>query len=298
MPEPTASHAPAAVLPAATHLGPAELVVTDVARSVRFYRDGVALDADERGPRGAALTSGGRDVLLLTEAPAARRAGRNAGLYHFALLFRPRATSSRAGRGAARGDAHPDPGRIRPRHRRGDLPRRPRRQRHRAGGRPPARRVAGAGPGDVRRRPRSRSTWRALLATVEGAPLEPARRHRRDGGTRAPPRRRPRPRPCAFYRDGARPRAAGGAPPERRSCPRAATTITSPSTRGAARGVPPAPADALGLRPGSTVLVPDADALDDLERRLAAAGIAAERDAGGGLVVRDPAGNALVVAVG
>jgi catechol 2,3-dioxygenase len=62
-------------------------------------------------------------------------------------------------------------------------------------------------------------------------------------------------------------------------------------------GVPPAPADAVGLR-RFHVLVPEARVLDDLRRRLATAAVPTELAAGGGLVVRDPAGNALEVAVG
>jgi hypothetical protein len=46
------------------------------------------------------------------------------------------------------------------------------------------------------------------------------------------------------------------------------------------------------------VLVPDAGALDDVGRQLAAAGVAARREADGTLVARDPSGNAIAVAVG
>ena len=294
MPEPTAGHAPAPVLPAATHLGPTELVVTDLARSVRFYRDVIGLDADERGPGGAALTSGGRDVLLLAEAPAARGAGRHAGLYHVALLMPSRLELARVAarlvatrtpiQGASDHGTHeaiyladPDGNGLelaadRPRAEWPDV-------RDHA--------TYGGGPQPL--------DQASLFALVEDAPRE-ARAgagvtvghvHLHVGDLDAAVR---------FYRDVlglelqvALPSAAflsaGGYHHH----------VAVNTWRG--EGVPPAPADAVGLR-RFAVLVPDADALDDLEHRLAAAGIAAERDAGGGLVLRDPAGNALAVAVG
>jgi catechol-2,3-dioxygenase len=63
----------------------------------------------------------------------------------------------------------------------------------------------------------------------------------------------------------------------------------------AGEGVPPAPAGASGLR-HLTVALPDRDALAGLAGRLAAAGVPAA-DALGGLLVRDPAQNAILLTV-
>ena len=63
----------------------------------------------------------------------------------------------------------------------------------------------------------------------------------------------------------------------------------------AGRGVPPAPAGASGLR-HFTVALPDRDALTGLAGRLAAAGVPTA-DAPGGLLVRDPAQNAILLTV-
>jgi catechol 2,3-dioxygenase len=61
-------------------------------------------------------------------------------------------------------------------------------------------------------------------------------------------------------------------------------------------GVPPAPSGTVGLR-HHTMLVPDAADVDAARARIEAAGVAHE-PYDGGLLVRDPAGNALVIAVG
>lgn len=77
----------AAALPAALTLGPAELIVTDLDRSVAFYTDVLGLRLHGRDAHGAALGDGEQEVLRLVADPAAKRAGRHAGLYHVALLF-------------------------------------------------------------------------------------------------------------------------------------------------------------------------------------------------------------------
>jgi catechol 2,3-dioxygenase len=69
-----------------TRLGAVELTVTDLERSIRFYEDAIGLRLRERAEGRAALGGGADDLLLLVEEPGARRAGRHAGLYHFALL--------------------------------------------------------------------------------------------------------------------------------------------------------------------------------------------------------------------
>jgi catechol 2,3-dioxygenase len=94
-----------ATLPATLRLGPVHLTVTDLERSIEFYEASIGLrkgsdplsDPDSRGltPR-AVLGAGGEDLLVLAEEPDARRAGRHAGLYHFALLHPSRLELARA----------------------------------------------------------------------------------------------------------------------------------------------------------------------------------------------------------
>jgi catechol 2,3-dioxygenase len=75
------------VLPATLRLGAVHLTVTDLDRSVAFYEDAVGLRLHRREDPVAAMGAGEEDLLVLYEEPEARRAGRHAGLYHFALLF-------------------------------------------------------------------------------------------------------------------------------------------------------------------------------------------------------------------
>ncbi|WP_205697860.1 VOC family protein [Conexibacter sp. SYSU D00693] len=75
------------MLPDGLRLGPAELVVRDLERSIAFYRDVLGLRVHARDERSAALGAGEEDVLRLHLVPDARPAGRHAGLYHVALLF-------------------------------------------------------------------------------------------------------------------------------------------------------------------------------------------------------------------
>jgi catechol 2,3-dioxygenase len=85
-----------ATLPATLRLGPVHLTVTDLDRSVEFYESSIGLRASRRGDREAVLGAGGEDLLVLVEEPDARRAGRHAGLYHFALLHPSRLELARA----------------------------------------------------------------------------------------------------------------------------------------------------------------------------------------------------------
>jgi catechol 2,3-dioxygenase len=77
-------------------LGPLHLTVTDLDRSVAFYQDPIGLRLHSREDPEAAMGTGGADLLVLHEEPAARPAGRHAGLYHFALLFPTREELARA----------------------------------------------------------------------------------------------------------------------------------------------------------------------------------------------------------
>jgi catechol 2,3-dioxygenase len=85
-----------AVLPDTLRLGAVELTVTDLDRSVDFYERSIGLRVRERSEGRAALGAGGEDLLVLVEDPHARRAGRHAGLYHFALLYPSRLELARA----------------------------------------------------------------------------------------------------------------------------------------------------------------------------------------------------------
>jgi catechol 2,3-dioxygenase len=97
----TPPHARAGVSPRATlaadlRLGPVHLTVTDVDRSVAFYRDALGLRTHRREDRTAALGAGDGDLLVLVEERAARPPGRHAGLFHVALLHPSREELARA----------------------------------------------------------------------------------------------------------------------------------------------------------------------------------------------------------
>jgi catechol 2,3-dioxygenase len=92
----SASTAQPGTLPAGLRLGPVHLTVTDLARSVPFYESSIGLQLARREGSEAALGAGGEDLLVLTEEPSARPAGRHAGLYHYALLHPSRLELARA----------------------------------------------------------------------------------------------------------------------------------------------------------------------------------------------------------
>ncbi len=83
-------------LPDGLRLGPVHLTVTDLDRSIGFYESAIGLQLARRDGSDAALGAGGQDLLVLVEEPDARRAGRHAGLYHFALLHPSRLELARA----------------------------------------------------------------------------------------------------------------------------------------------------------------------------------------------------------
>ena len=90
------SVSPAPTLPATLRLGPVHLTVTDLDRSVEFYERSIGLRIQRREDGVAALGAGAGELLLLFEQPEARRPGRHAGLYHFALLHPSRLELGRA----------------------------------------------------------------------------------------------------------------------------------------------------------------------------------------------------------
>jgi len=88
--------APTDRLPDRARLGAVHLVVTDLDRSVAFYQDAIGLRLHRREDPVAAMGAGGEDLLVLHEEQTSRRAGRHAGLYHFALLVPSRAELARS----------------------------------------------------------------------------------------------------------------------------------------------------------------------------------------------------------
>jgi catechol 2,3-dioxygenase len=83
-------------LPATLRLGAVHLTVTDLDRSVGFYENAIGLRLHRREDSVAVMGAGEEDLLFLYEEPGARRAGRHAGLYHYALLFPSREELARA----------------------------------------------------------------------------------------------------------------------------------------------------------------------------------------------------------
>ena len=83
-------------LPATLRLGAVHLTVSDLEGSVAFYRDAIGLRLHRREKAVAAMGTGGEDLVVLYEEPGARRAGRHAGLYHYALLYPSRVELARA----------------------------------------------------------------------------------------------------------------------------------------------------------------------------------------------------------
>src|SRR4051794_33860628 len=81
-----------------TRVGAVELTASDLDRAIAFYQDRLGLQQHGREDDTAALGAGGEDLVVLTENPSARPAGRHAGLYHFALLHPSRVELARAAR--------------------------------------------------------------------------------------------------------------------------------------------------------------------------------------------------------
>jgi catechol 2,3-dioxygenase len=96
MTSPPSTHPDGATLPATLRLGPVHLTVTDVDRSVAWYQRALGLRVHRHEPTRAELGDGETVSLVLAEDPSARRAGRHAGLYHYALLFPTREELARA----------------------------------------------------------------------------------------------------------------------------------------------------------------------------------------------------------
>jgi catechol 2,3-dioxygenase len=82
-------------LPASTAVGAVHLTVSDLERSLEYYRTSIGLDVLEEGVGRASLGAGGRELLGLVEQPGAQPARGATGLYHFALLVPERAELAR-----------------------------------------------------------------------------------------------------------------------------------------------------------------------------------------------------------
>ena len=67
-------------------MGAVELTVSDLERSLDYYRRAIGLKVREQGGGRASLGSNGSELLVLHEVPGARPAPRSTGLFHFALL--------------------------------------------------------------------------------------------------------------------------------------------------------------------------------------------------------------------
>ena len=83
-------------LPANLSLGPVELTVTSLDRSIEWYETALGLRLHSSADGIAALGDGTTVALRLVEDPQAQPAGRHAGLYHYALLYPSREELARA----------------------------------------------------------------------------------------------------------------------------------------------------------------------------------------------------------
>jgi catechol 2,3-dioxygenase len=82
-------------IPPDTRMGAVHLTVSDLERSLDFYRTAVGLDLLERDDGHASLGAGTRELLVLVEENGARPATGHTGLYHFALLLPERVDLAR-----------------------------------------------------------------------------------------------------------------------------------------------------------------------------------------------------------
>ncbi|HEY1367047.1 MAG TPA: VOC family protein [Gaiellaceae bacterium] len=81
-------------LPPTASVGAVHVTVSDLDRSLDYYRRSIGLKLLERDD-GRASLGGGSELLVLVEEPGARPAPRSTGLYHFALLLPERVDLAR-----------------------------------------------------------------------------------------------------------------------------------------------------------------------------------------------------------
>jgi catechol 2,3-dioxygenase len=92
------------VIDPATHIGAVHLTIRDLDRSIRFYEAHLGFTLHQRDGRAARLGAGGADLLVLTECEQAPRVRGATGLYHFAILVPSRIELGRALRRLAETD--------------------------------------------------------------------------------------------------------------------------------------------------------------------------------------------------
>ncbi len=280
----------AAQLADATRVGAVHLTVADVDRSVAYYQDSLGLRQHWRGDSQAAMGAGEEDLIVLTEVPGARPAGRHTGLYHYALLYPSREELARAIMrlvatrtpidGASDHGTHeaiylPDPdgngielAADRPRDRWPDFS-------------APGGFAAGPAPLDVDDLMKTVAGEQPTRHAAPGLRMGHVHLHVADLGPA-----------LTFYRDGLGFEVMAQLP--------SAMFVAAGGYHHhlgfniwKGRGVPPAPADAVGLRHW-TLVVPDDDDLAAVRDRLTAQGAAVEgREEG--LFAHDPSGIALLV---
>lgn len=91
-----AAGAPAtAEISAGTTMGPVELTVSDLGRSLDYHRETVGLRLLDQSDGRAVLGAGGRELLVLLESPGASPGAGYTGLYHLALLLPERTDLAR-----------------------------------------------------------------------------------------------------------------------------------------------------------------------------------------------------------
>lgn len=78
-----------------TTVGAVHVTVSDLGRSLAYYRNAIGLDLMDEGEGLASLGSGERELLVLVEEAGARPGGGYTGLFHFALLVPERADLAR-----------------------------------------------------------------------------------------------------------------------------------------------------------------------------------------------------------
>ena len=91
-----ADFAPAPQLPDTLRLGRVHLTVSTLDGSIAFYERALGLQLHDRDGQVATMGAGAEDLLVLVEETGAPPGGRQAGLYHYALLFETRRELARA----------------------------------------------------------------------------------------------------------------------------------------------------------------------------------------------------------
>ena len=89
-----------------TTIGAVHLTIPDLDRSIAFYTDRLGFEVHRRDGDAAALGAGGSDLMVLVQAPAAPHVRGTTGLYHFAILVPSRADLARSLRLLAETDTH------------------------------------------------------------------------------------------------------------------------------------------------------------------------------------------------